>query len=136
MAWDGPTNEQIADALRRTKGMVYVAADLLAKEHGHCSPNTIKKRLKQYAWLREVKDAAKEMTKDVTELKLFEAIQRGESWAIQFYLKTQAKDRGYGDRVDINVIVRQEAEKFARSMGLDPAEVIAEAESHLREVQR
>lgn len=91
---NGPTNDAIAEALRKTKGMVYVAADLI-----ECSPNTIKSRLKKYAWLREVKDAAKEMTKDVTELKLFEAIQRGEPWAIQFYLKTQAKDRGYIEKI-------------------------------------
>lgn len=97
MARPGPTNEQIANALIRCKGMVYVAADLLKTELGECSPNTIKSRMKQYAWLRELVHDQDELVNDVAELKLFEAINARESWAVQYRLTRKAKHRGYGD---------------------------------------
>lgn len=36
---------------------------------------------------------------DEAELRLWAAIQRGESWAIAFALRTLGRDRGYAERV-------------------------------------
>lgn len=87
--------EQIATALTECKGMVYVAARRLG-----CSPNTIKKRLEEVPTLREHLEAEHGLMGDTAELKLFQAIQSGEAWAIQFFLKTQGKGRGYVERTE------------------------------------
>lgn len=89
------TNEQIANALRECKGMVYVAADRLG-----CSPNTIKARLAKVQYLQDVIEAESGRVDDTAELKLYERILAGDPWAIQFRLRTKGKHRGY--------VVRQE----------------------------
>ena len=38
---------------------------------------------------------ARESMKDHAESALYNAIEKGEAWAVCFFLKTQAKDRGY-----------------------------------------
>ena len=38
---------------------------------------------------------------DKTESKLFETIEKGEAWAICFYLKCKGKHRGYVERTEI-----------------------------------
>ena len=37
----------------------------------------------------------------MAENSLFEAIRRGEAWAVCFYLKCMAKDRGYVERAEL-----------------------------------
>jgi hypothetical protein len=44
---------------------------------------------------------ARERVLDEAELALFDAIQRGEGWAIVFYLKCHGKDRGYVERREV-----------------------------------
>ena len=61
-----------------------------------------------YDWRREDAafaaewDGIFESLKDFAESKLQIAIGRGQAWAICFFLKCRAKDRGYIERVDIN----------------------------------
>jgi hypothetical protein len=45
---------------------------------------------------------AREMGLDLGEAALFKAIDRGEAWAICFYLKTQGKQRGYIEKAEHN----------------------------------
>lgn len=87
------TAKKVADALRESRGMVTVAARKLG-----CTRQTV------HAWINRspqvaeaVKDAREVMT-DTTELKFYEAIMKGEAWAISMYLRTQGKDRGYVER--------------------------------------
>lgn len=108
----GYTNDEIGAALTETKGMVYVAATRLG-----CSPNTIKRRLSGSPALRELVAAARGLMIDTAELRLAKAIQEGEPWAIQFYLKTQGRDRGYGDHLEITV--RQQAEALALALAAE-----------------
>jgi hypothetical protein len=121
------TDKQIMDALRATKGMVYVAAQYLG-----CDPRTIKGRVAKSQRIRDVLEAERGKMGDTAELKLAQAIQNGEPWAIQFYLKTQAKDRGYTERIDITHSVREYANQLANELGLDPDDVVAEAEAILK----
>lgn len=95
MAGKRYSDKQIEDALVLSRGMVYVAANALG-----CSPNTIKKRLSESPELQEAKDHAHEYQLDRAETKLAEAVDNGESWAIQFYLKTQGSKRGYAEKGD------------------------------------
>jgi hypothetical protein len=87
------TDAQIRDVLLATKGMVYVASERLG-----CSLNTIKARVRQSPALQALLEQESGKVDDLAELKLFQAIQAGDPWAIQFRLKTRAKHRGYVER--------------------------------------
>lgn len=93
------TDDMIAQALTETKGMIYVAAKRLT-----CAPETIYARLKRSERLRALQDALQGEMGDVAELRLYNAIQRGEHWAIAFYLRTKGKSRGYIERKEISGI--------------------------------
>ena len=88
--------ERVATALTDCKGMVTLAAKRLG-----CSPTTVRRYVKGHASCRQAIEDAREQMGDVTELKLYEAIQGGEGWAIAFYLRTQGKTRGYVERQEV-----------------------------------
>lgn len=90
------TKDQIATALTRTKGMITLAAQSLG-----CDPTTVRNYLARYPELQTVLSDERERMTDMTELKLYEAIQNREGWAITLYLKTQGKSRGYVERQEI-----------------------------------
>ena len=87
--------EEFADALTKSKGMVSVAARML-----DVSQQAVRQRIARHPTLQQAIKDAREATTDVAELRLYERIQAGEGWAICFYLKTQAKDRGYVERTE------------------------------------
>ncbi len=90
------TKEQIATALTRTKGMITLAAQTLG-----CDPTTVRNYIARFPELQTVLSDERERMSDVAELKLYEAIQARESWAITLYLKTQGKSRGYVERQEL-----------------------------------
>ncbi len=61
----------------------------------------VQRFIQKHEGLREVAIEAKEPLKDDVESELYKAIRRGEAWAICFFLKTQAKDRGYIERSEV-----------------------------------
>lgn len=87
------TDREIVEAVTQAKGLVSVAARSLG-----ISRRTIYNRRKKSRAIREAIEEAREYTSDVAENELFRAIQRGEAWAVCFYLKCQAKNRGYTER--------------------------------------
>ena len=87
------TDAQIIDALKEARGMVAVAARKLG-----VSRVTIYNRRERSEAVRDAIEEARDFTTDVAELKLYESIQKGEAWAVQFYLKTLGKERGYSER--------------------------------------
>ena len=66
-------------------------------------------RSKVTRWLREDPVfrekfyEVKETLKDIAEEKLFEHVRRGDLPAVMFFLKTQAKDRGYTERQEVSL---------------------------------
>jgi len=70
-------------------------------------------RTTYYMWLKdnpafkENIENIKESNIDYAESKLMQAIQKGNTAAILFFLKTQAKDRGYVERVEQDVTVNK-----------------------------
>jgi len=92
------TNKQIADALRRTRGRKYLAAKVL-----ECDPDTVRNRVKSVPYLAAIVENEKGLRGDIAETKLDDAVDAGDPWAIQFELKTQCRDRGYGDHQDVSV---------------------------------
>jgi DNA invertase Pin-like site-specific DNA recombinase len=90
------TAEQMIDALAESMGMISPAARKLG-----CSRSTIRRYLAENAEIAEAIEDANEEVNDIAELKLLDAIKRGEAWAICFRLKTKAKNRGYVEKAEL-----------------------------------
>ena len=90
------TNKAIIDALKRTKGAVYLAAEEIG-----CDPDTIYLRAKKSEAVKRAITKHRGKMLDTAELALYNAVLKGESWAIAFALKSVGRKRGYGDRVDV-----------------------------------
>src|SRR5262245_57006377 len=59
------------------------------------------KFVRNHPSLREVILDCRESMKDHAESALQAALLRGEAWAVCFFLKCQAKDRGYVERQEV-----------------------------------
>lgn len=68
-----------------------------------CERKTIYNALARYPQLKEVLATEREFSLDSAEMKLFEAVDRAEAWAVCFYLKTQGRARGYIEKQDIGL---------------------------------
>lgn len=90
------TDTQIIKAIRDARGLIAVAARKLDVDR-----QTIYNRMKQSAKVRDAVEEARDFTTDVAEAKLFQAIEAGEAWAVCFYLKCQAKGRGYVEKQQV-----------------------------------
>ena len=90
------TAQQIIDALREKRGMVYLAAQSLG-----CDAKTIYNYRDRYASVRAELEHQDGIVDDAAEMKLYQAIMAGESWAVQFRLRTKAKHRGYVERTEV-----------------------------------
>lgn len=88
--------KRITDALARNRGMVAVAARNLG-----CSRQNIYDWMERYPELKTVLADEREVMTDVAELSLYKQVQDGQGWAVQFYLKTQGKDRGYVETTNV-----------------------------------
>jgi len=89
-------------ALKASEGRIYSAARRLG-----CTPKAVYDAMNRNPKIAEVAKEAKEFLTDTAEEALAKQIRAGEGWAICFYLKTQAKDRGYIERPDILQPVQQ-----------------------------
>ncbi len=90
------TDREMADALRQSHGLVTPAAEYLG-----VSPQTIYTRLKKSKTVSAALEQARDAALDRAESKLFDAVEKGEQWAIQFVLKTLGKNRGYTERSEV-----------------------------------
>lgn len=114
------TDAQIADAIRESRGMLSVAA-----RHLGVSDRALRYRLAKSEELERVRYEAREANKDLAESALLKAIEKGEAWAVCFYLKCQARDRGYMERIDV-----QQDSHVHHSGNVDIRAVVAELEAH------
>jgi len=85
--------DQMIQAIKDSRGFVSKAADLCGVSRG-----TFYNYLKKYATVQEALEDEREKRTDFVENKLMGAINEGNITAIIFYLKTQAKGRGYVER--------------------------------------
>ncbi len=90
------TAEQFIKAIPGTGGIVTAIARKL-----DCDWHTVKKYINDYPTIKRAYDAEKEMVKDTVETSLIVKAKDGESWAVKYYLSTQAKDRGYVERQQV-----------------------------------
>ena len=90
------TVEQMIEALEHGRGLIAPAARYLG-----CSRDTVRSYLEEYSAVAQAKLDQREAVTDMAENSLYEAIRRGEAWAVCFYLKCMAKDRGYTEKAEI-----------------------------------
>lgn len=90
------TDEEIIAALKKQKGMVYLAASEVG-----CSAWTIYERVKRNPLIGECIQSERGKVLDVAEQKLWNAIENGDPWAIKMALMTIGKDRGYVERQEL-----------------------------------
>ena len=91
-------DEQITNALMEGDGFVSNAASSLSCDYGQ-----LKKRVAASDKLRAVRDNELEAFKDLTEGQLRSKIRAGNVPCILFFLKCQAKERGYVERTPLQV---------------------------------
>jgi hypothetical protein len=125
------TQQQVIEALRAVRGMVYLAA-----RHLQCDPDTIMRYCARYPAVEQAKHDARGELLDVAEVKLWQAVQAGEHWAICFALRTVGKDRGYGEHVALHLTVERAAARVAGHFGMTAQEVLDEAKLLLEECDR
>ena len=93
---NGYTAKQVIKALEDAQGYVSKTASLLG-----CTPRTVYNYRDRFSTVAEAWLGIREKRTDFVENKLQEQINKGNITAIIFYLKTQAKDRGYVERQEI-----------------------------------
>lgn len=90
------TCQRIIEALQESKGLLTLAA-----HKAGVSYSTVKRYATEFPTVREAVQDAKESMLDFTESKLYEKIKFGDTACLIFYLKTQAKHRGYVERQEV-----------------------------------
>jgi hypothetical protein len=92
------SDKSIIEALKINHGLVSIAADALGVDI-----NTIYARMKEVPEVKQVCIEAREITIDKAESKLMELVEEKSYNAIQFLLRSLAKNRGYGESQEINL---------------------------------
>lgn len=90
------TAQQVAAALAQAKGFISVAARNLG-----CADQTVRDYIARYAVCKQAVTDARESMIDIAEGRLYQNINNGDNTAIIFFLKTQAKHRGYTERHEL-----------------------------------
>jgi hypothetical protein len=90
------TAQDMINALRKTRGMVYRAADELG-----CSHTTVYNYMDRYPTVAREFERQRGLFLDTAESKLEDAVQEGKEWAIRFSLSMLGADRGYAPKQQI-----------------------------------
>ena len=93
--WRRYTDAEIIKAIEAARGKPTAALKALG-----CSPTTFYKRMHASVKIQEALKQRRELELDKAEIKLFEAIDDREPWAVCFFLKTIGRSRGYNERPD------------------------------------
>jgi hypothetical protein len=96
MAVPKVTASEVIEALKKHQGLAALAADSLGVH-----VQTIYNYRDKYPTVADTIKHLREKRKDVVEGKLWSRINSDDTTAIIFFLKTQAKDRGYVERQEI-----------------------------------
>lgn len=128
------TAEQVANALKETRGMVYLAAERLG-----CAPKTVYQYIKNYALVKEAHQIQRGRIIDAAELALVNAVAKQEAWAVRFALETIGRERGYGRKLEIPGLEQLLA--LITERGMSPGDVfeammqeMAEADAHTGDI--
>ena len=96
------TELQIAEAIRKTAGVIAAAARVLEATHGRsCTREQLRGRVARSARLQALLHQVLEQNIDLAEGQLLKAINNSEGWAVQFMLKTKGKGRGWTEKIEV-----------------------------------
>ena len=123
------TAQQVIEALRTSRGLISIAAQKL-----QCDVDTVSNYCKKFPTVEQAKQESRVTLLDLAESRLWEAIDRGEGWAVAFCLKTLGWSWGYGERLDLNISIQAAASRVAAEFGLTAEAVLQEARLLLLEV--
>lgn len=101
------TKNEYKEAIKNSGGILAVAAQKLGISRGAASLYVNKPGNED---LIQLLKEEKEQMMDMAENKLFKLIEQGDFQAIKFYLVSQAKARGYVDKVENNFIDQKKVE--------------------------
>lgn len=93
---DAYTVEEVISAIEEGKGYVSKVASILG-----CSVGTVYNYASRYEAVKAAWGDVREARHDFVENALHKRISEGSDTAIIFYLKTQAKERGYVERSEV-----------------------------------
>ncbi len=97
-----PTDEELIEALENSGGVQESASVWLRKHKGIIySRSAISGRMQRNPIFKEAAGRGVERLLDLGEVKLFEAVQKGNMTAIIFFLKCKGKKRGYIEKLNI-----------------------------------
>ena len=96
MANNGFTAAQVIEAIKESRGFVTTISKRLG-----CDRTYVYRLIEKFPTAKEALENEREGNKDFAEGKLIQQIDAGNITAIIFYLKTQAKDRGYIERQEL-----------------------------------
>jgi hypothetical protein len=89
--------KQIADALIKANGQVFIAAELLG-----CSAERVKRAIERSPRLAAVIEEFQGKMVDTAVLTLKKGVMDGESWAVRLALTSLGKERGFGKSTEMN----------------------------------
>ena len=119
---------EVAEALVKARGLQTVAAQMLG-----CTWETVREYVKRYPECAEAINLANNALGDLAETKLVDNITNGDQRAIEFYLKTKQRDRGYTDKTQVELTgaaggpVRLEVSGFLDALAVAEAGAVATA---------
>ena len=87
---------KVEEALRTSGGIYTVAAQKL-----RCAPNTVKNYVERHPRLQQVREELLDQNLDLAEAHLLSLIADKNLGAITFFLRTQGRSRGYGDKMEV-----------------------------------
>jgi hypothetical protein len=90
MATQRYTVDEVITALRRSHGLARLAARMLG-----CTYQSVLNYARRYPEVQATLEHQRGLLVDVAEHGLYDAIQRGDPWAIRRLLSTLGRDRGY-----------------------------------------
>jgi hypothetical protein len=93
---NGITADEVIEAIKGSKGFKTVIAKRLG-----CTYRHVYRLIDKYATAQEALENEREEMKDWGEGQMFKKMESGDTTMIIFYLKTQAKDRGYIERQEL-----------------------------------
>ena len=102
MAKQRYTVEQIKEALTKSQGFKTPAAKVLG-----CSLNTVENYVNRYPTLQAHLAELREGQFDFAEGKLLMKMKEGDVASIIFFLKTKAKERGYVEKFQLELLTSQ-----------------------------
>lgn len=88
---DEYTTEQVAEAIKKARGIYAVAAKSLG-----CTRQTVASYVERYATVRAAAEEANATVLDVAESFLIRDVLEGKFDQIKYYLNSKGKARGYG----------------------------------------